>query len=362
MLCCSRQTEQTTQRWPRIRSLAIDWRLERYAYEQGIGKGSIINFGVFGARRAGKTTFIHRSRMLQDAGPYDFERQIIRPAIRENMLKIAHSILDAAEECEQVEFTERQLGVMLTLRSLKIGRNEGPGPLASNHVKLLEQLWEIKAVRRYWEEHRKSDLSDDAKYFMRRLRSIVHEDYVPTDRDIVQCSYPTKFLEEHRFLTKICGSWRICMYEFADSPMDPIPNRSQRIVDKIKRSIDVLVCVIAIDEYDTTDPPLQEGIDRLRAVVDDPVFFGLPFVIVLSKFDVFEEKIKTTPISSKFPQYKGPEKNADIAAEFLEALFTAHLRISTFYRRVYTHRTTAKWPDRSLGSVWRLLQGYNMWA
>jgi hypothetical protein len=56
--------------------------------------------------------------------------------------------------------------------------------------------------------------------------------------------------------------------------------------------------------------------------VNHQVFATTPWILLLNKKDVFEEKIKTTDLSKTFPEYESGS-NYEKGVEFIKNLFMA---------------------------------------
>jgi hypothetical protein len=73
----------------------------------------------------------------------------------------------------------------------------------------------------------------------------------------------------------------------------------------------MLVFIAALSDYnkkcyeDDSTNRLEESLQVFDEVINNSFFKNSTIVLLLNKFDVFSEKIKTVPLSDYFTDYKG---------------------------------------------------------
>lgn len=141
--------------------------------------------------------------------------------------------------------------------------------------------------------------------FLENPKRFADEDYVSTNEDILHCYFPSSGFDENQFTFEIANR-RTRLREVGQFQTDGV--RFKKIFNLVMRSLDALFFVIAIDEYDEKDPPLQDSIDHLRAVAKHSLFEGVSMVICLNKFDVFEKKDPNLAAGPELSRVSGPSR------------------------------------------------------
>ena len=71
---------------------------------------------------------------------------------------------------------------------------------------------------------------------------------------------------------------------------------------------------------------MQESINLFIDIVRNPLFVKTPIFLFLNKKDLFEDMIKTVPLTKCFPDFSGPAGDAGSALSFIEAKYRAALK------------------------------------
>ncbi|GLV44616.1 G protein alpha i subunit [Carabus blaptoides fortunei] len=140
-------------------------------------------------------------------------------------------------------------------------------------------------------------------------------------------------------------------YELNDSALymyDVGGQRSQRrkwiyCFDDVR----AVLFVVSLSGYDMTLVEdsnvnrLEESLNLFGQIVNNPFFREASFVLFLNKFDLFREKIMYSQrhLRLYFPDYKGPDKDVDRGALFIQHKFA--LRNNNSRKVLYPHFTTA---------------------
>lgn len=149
---------------------------------------------------------------------------------------------------------------------------------------------------------------------------IVDEKYVPTPTDVLRARVRTNGIIETNFRV---NDTIISMYDVGGQ-------RSQR-----KKwvycfeDVRAVLFVVSLSGYDMTlleDPSvnrLEESLNLFEQIVNNRWFKEASFVIFLNKLDLFRDKITRSSRQMRhfFPDYKGPDKDIDHAALFIQNKF-----------------------------------------
>ena len=78
-----------------------------------------------------------------------------------------------------------------------------PQELHPEHTGRISRLWRSEALQAAYGRRNRFQLVQCAKYFLDRCESVLEEDYVPNDQDIVQTRVKTTGIVEHDFEVKL---------------------------------------------------------------------------------------------------------------------------------------------------------------
>lgn len=84
---------------------------------------------------------------------------------------------------------------------------------------------------------------------------------------------------------------------------------------------------------------MHEAMMLFESIVNGQWFRHKPVILFLNKVDLFKAKIATSPISSAFPEFPGPDNDLEAALDFFEKKFLKLSRVPG--REIYTHHTNA---------------------
>ena len=71
---------------------------------------------------------------------------------------------------------------------------------------------------------------------------------------------------------------------------------------------------------------MQESINLFTDIIRNPLFVKTPIFLFLNKKDLFEEMIKSAPLTRCFPEYTGAEREAGPALSYIEGKYRAALK------------------------------------
>ena len=102
--------------------------------------------------------------------------------------------------------------------------------------------------------------------------------------------------------------------------------------------------MLAVSEYDQMlfederVNRMHESIMLFDTLLNSRWFANTPFILFLNKVDLFEEKIKRSPIRPWFPKYPGRLGDSETGLQYFESLF---LSLNRSGKPIYVHRTCA---------------------
>ena len=138
------------------------------------------------------------------------------------------------------------------------------------------------------------------------IERILQDNYIPTDADISWCDVKTKSLSDNYF--KI-GDFSFLINDTGGAKA--YRKSANKLFDK---HINALVFVASISSFDQTIKEetglnrtnrMQDSLQYFKDTVNHPNLKKVPFVLLLNKNDIFEQKLAYSPISKAFHGIKG---------------------------------------------------------
>lgn len=87
---------------------------------------------------------------------------------------------------------------------------------------------------------------------------------------------------------------------------------------------------------------MNESLNLFEDIVKNPIFKNTPIFVYLNKKDLFEELIKTKPLTACFPDYDGPAGEMAPALDFIKAKFAAIMAKHVPGKAVHFHVIAAR--------------------
>ena len=197
------------------------------------------------------------------------------------------------------------------------------------------KLWKNdKGIRQCFNRSNEFQLESSAAYYFDNIMKFAAKDYICSDTDILMGRIKTTGITENLFNI---GSTKFKV-------LDAGGQRSERKkwIHSFQ-NITAVIFVLATSEYDQMlfeDERVNrthESIMLFDALLNSKWFQKVPFILFLNKIDLFEQKVKRTPIRKYFPD-QGRIGDAEAGLQYFEKLF---LSLNRSNKPIYVKRTCA---------------------
>ncbi|KAI8149332.1 putative guanine nucleotide-binding protein alpha-2 subunit [Fennellomyces sp. T-0311] len=292
---------------------------------------------LLGAGESGKSTVSRQMRLIHTCGFDADEKESFRATVYSNIIEAMQTLLDALESFN-MELENKSLTAHITLIQSAIPDLTPGQPFPSEYLDPLKALWSDGSIQKACQLGNQFALHDNINYFYERLDTFWATGYIPSEHDIVRCRIKTIGIVETTVST---GSltYRI---------VDVGGQRSERRKwIHCFEDVTAIIFVVAISGYDKC------LIEDWNSMIDAMMLFEnisnshwfqkTSMILLLNKMDIFRQKIKYSPISNYFDDYKGGD-DCDRAVTYFKGRFewlSANPR-----KHIYTHCTNAT--DRTI--------------
>lgn len=200
----------------------------------------------------------------------------------------------------------------------------------------IHKLWtQDKGIKRCYERSNEFHFETSADYYFNNVLKFADPNYLCTDLDILKGRVKTTGIAETNF----------SINSFQFKVLDAGGQRSERKKwIHCFEGITAVLFVLAISEYDQMlfederVNRMHESIVLFDSLCNSKWFENTPFILFLNKIDIFEKKLKKSPLVNYFPGYQGKPDDVDEAIKFFEVNF---LKMNRTKKPIYVHRTCA---------------------
>uniref|UniRef100_A0A6G1SMZ4 Guanine nucleotide-binding protein G(O) subunit alpha n=1 Tax=Aceria tosichella TaxID=561515 RepID=A0A6G1SMZ4_9ACAR len=315
-------------------ALARSKQIEKNLKEDGIQAAKDIKLLLLGAGESGKSTIVKQMKIIHDSGftPEDFRQY--KPVVYSNTIQSMVAILRAMQSL-QISFADygREQDAKMVFDI--VTRMEDTEPFSEEFLQAMKRLWTDAGVQQCFQRSNEYQLNDSAKYFLDDLDRLGRKDYMPTEQDILRTRVKTTGIVEVHF------SFKNLNFKLFD--VGGQRSERKKWIHCFEDVTAIIFCV-AMSEYDQvlhedeTTNRMQESLKLFDSICNNKWFLETAIILFLNKKDLFEEKIKRSPLTICFPEYTG-EQSYNEAAAFVQAQFEAKNKSND--KEIYCHMTCA---------------------
>uniref|UniRef100_A0A8I5NH01 Guanine nucleotide-binding protein G(i) subunit alpha-1 n=1 Tax=Papio anubis TaxID=9555 RepID=A0A8I5NH01_PAPAN len=303
---------------------------------KGMGwKGcSLTLLDVTGAGESGKSTIVKQMKIIHEAGYSEEECKQYKAVVYSNTIQSIIAIIRAMGRLK-IDFGDsaraddaRQLFVLA-------GAAE-EGFMTAELAGVIKRLWKDSGVQACFNRSREYQLNDSAAYYLNDLDRIAQPNYIPTQQDVLRTRVKTTGIVETHFTFK----------DLHFKMFDVGGQRSERKkwIHCFEGVTAIIFCV-ALSDYDLVLAEdeemnrMHESMKLFDSICNNKWFTDTSIILFLNKKDLFEEKIKKSPLTICYPEYAGSNTYEEAAAYIQCQFEDLNKRKDT--KEIYTHFTCA---------------------
>jgi len=290
-------------------------RLDAYLDQQSAVDNATFKILLLGAGESGKSTVVKQLKSIYKLPIDAVEMQSFATNIHRNTVLSMQTFIEAAMSLE-IPFTDKEDQRRATEVEDFVFDAETKR-MPANIGDDIAALWACDTIQKTYERRSEFYFLDASEYYFTNVGRIVADDYTPTEEDMVMTRIRTTGISVTEFTE---GN---VMYRVVDVG----GQRSERrkwihCFDDVK----ALLFVVSLAGYDQVmfeDPTqnrMHEQLALFAQIVNTPQFKNTPIFVFLNKKDLFEQMMRTTPLSKCFPEYTGGE-DVQAALEFIKNQF-----------------------------------------
>ncbi|XP_077298560.1 G protein alpha o subunit isoform X3 [Arctopsyche grandis] len=284
--------------------------IERNLKEDGIQAAKDIKLLLLGAGESGKSTIVKQMKIIHESGFTNEDFKQYRPVVYSNTIQSLVAILRAMPNLGIVYGNkDRETDGKMVFDVIQ--RMEDTEPFSEELLAAMKRLW-----------------ADD-------LDRLGAKDYQPTEQDILRTRVKTTGIVEVHF------SFKNLNFKLFD--VGGQRSERKKWIHCFEDVTAIIFCV-AMSEYDQvlhedeTTNRMQESLKLFDSICNNKWFTDTSIILFLNKKDLFEEKIRKSPLTICFPEYAGAQEYGEAAA-YIQAQFEAKNKSTT--KEIYCHMTCA---------------------
>lgn len=290
------------------------------------------SLSLLGAGESGKSTIVKQMKIIHEHGFNREECIQYRPVVYANAIQSLLAIVKAVTKLKLDFAHHSRLNDARQFLAI-VTANPEP-PINTELAILMKRLWKDEAVQSALKRSREFQLNDSAIYFLNEIDRIGSPNYIPTQQDVLRTRVKSTGIVETQFTFKGLHFRMV----------DVGGQRSERKKwIHCFEGVTSLIFVVALSEYDLVLAE-DEEVNRMResmtlfeSICNNKLFAETPIILFLNKKDLFERKIRSSPLTICFPEYKGGNSFEEAAA-YVQMRFQD---LNKQNKEIYTHFTCA---------------------
>lgn len=309
-------------------------QLDRMLRADGEKAAREVKLLLLGAGESGKSTIVKQMKIIHDKGYTNEECLQYRPVVYSNTIQSMIAIIRAMGQLK-IDFghTERADDAR---QLFALAGNADEGEMSIDLSSVMKRLWKDPGVQHCFSRSREYQLNDSAAYYLNALDRISQSGYTPTEQDVLRTRIKTTGIVETHFTFK----------DLHFKMFDVGGQRSERKKwIHCFEGVTAIIFIVAMSEYDLTlaeDQEMNRMMESMKlfdSICNNKWFTETSIILFLNKKDLFEDKIKKSPLTVCYPEYAGANSFEEAAA-YIQIQFE-NLNKKKDTKEIYTHFTCA---------------------
>ncbi|BFZ10533.1 hypothetical protein BsWGS_13572 [Bradybaena similaris] len=289
---------------------------------------------LLGAGESGKSTIVKQMKIIHEKGYSQEECLQYKPVVYSNTIQSMIAIIKAMGQLK-IDFGSSERAEDARQFFALAGQAD-EGELSPELSAIMKRLWKDVGVQECFSRSREYQLNDSAEYYLNALDRISAPGYIPTEQDVLRTRVKTTGIVETHFTFK----------DLHFKMFDVGGQRSERKKwIHCFEGVTAIIFIVAMSEYDLTlaeDQEMNRMMESMKlfdSICNNKWFTETSIILFLNKKDLFEEKIKKSPLKICFPEYTGANTFEEAAA-YIQMQFE-NLNKKKDTKEIYTHFTCA---------------------
>ncbi|KAJ3078103.1 guanine nucleotide-binding protein subunit alpha, partial [Quaeritorhiza haematococci] len=294
---CTFSIPPSTRRLAKKISDQIDEQIRRDRIAQMQIRGPKIL--LLGSADSGKTTVLKQMKILHGNGFTSDERKDFRRKILDNIVDSIRALVNALDILQvPIGDTANEFYA----RQVREGFPRGTdGSLPSHIVTAIKVLWNDTGIQKCFERANEFFIQDTADYFLNEIDRFCDPSFLPNDQDILRTRFRTSEISETRF------NIDNLVYRIYDVG----GQRSDRLfwAPYFEGEVHAILFIVSLAAYDqllvedTTVNRMLDALVLFESICNNPLLKNVSMILFLNKTDLFEKKLKSSPLQKYFPDY-----------------------------------------------------------
>ncbi|KAF9789642.1 heterotrimeric G protein alpha subunit 4 [Thelephora terrestris] len=330
----------TSSQNPWIEVSEEDRRLHREA-EQALKAAKLqmasqVKVLLLGSGDAGGSTFLKQMRLIHHVPFSSQEIEDYRQLVFNNLTFGLRCVFEAMEHMElEVSIDNVKYLEMLTeVTELSDGE-----PFPIHLLEPLKALWADANVQKACSRGNEADLPENLHYYFSDLERLFDPHYTPNQQDIFHCTARTTGITETRF--------NLRDYEMLVVDVGGQKSERRKWIHCFQDVTNVLFLVnlSGYDQHlveDRDANQMQDAMAIWESICRSQWFRSTSIILVLNHYDLFEKKVRHSPIKNFFPDYEGEPGDPQDGRDYFKRRFARLAqKFEKKEREVYIHVTSA---------------------
>lgn len=295
---------------------------------------------LLGAGESGKSTIVKQIKIIHESYFTRDECLEYKPVVHNNTIQSLIAIIKGMNKLGiSLDDPTKMDDVQYFVESvISAEKSENKMPDMTNQLaNAMQSLWEDKGVQKCFVRSNEFQLNDSAGYFLNSLRRISAPNYIPSQQDVLRTRVKTTGIIESKFRYK---GLLFKLFDVGGQKSE----RSKWI--HCFNGVTAIIFCVALSEYDLTlyedekTNRMQESLKLFDSICNNKWFIDTSIILFLNKEDLFKEKIRRSPLTIAFPEYKGAQTYEEASA-YVRYKFESLNKQKASGKEIYTHFTNA---------------------